>query len=176
MQTAAPWQGGQTIAGWKQSLEPTNLLLQLVAATLFHREIAYGQNLGTHIHQHCSQPLHGNAQGCSHPLNFYDLSLSVPPARHRPGAVSLLDCPLWAPVPIRGRSGSITPSTAGSQPCLPACPPVSFPHTTGFRYFSIKKACKKLQSLKKEKVRWKAQRPCTRWQKPKGKKKQPLSN
>lgn len=46
--------------------------------------------------------------------------LSVPPARHRLGAVNLLDCPLRAPVPIRGRSGSITQSSAGSEPCLSA--------------------------------------------------------
>lgn len=124
MQTAAPWRGAQTIAGLQQSFEHANVLLQLVAATLFHRGIAYKQNPGTCIQQHHSQTLHGNVHGCSHPLNFYGLSqppgLSVPPARRRRGAVGLLDCPLQAPVPIRGRPGSVTQSTAGSQPCLPA--------------------------------------------------------
>lgn len=49
IQTAAPWQGRQTTARLKQNFECTNLLLQLVAATLIHRGIAYKLIPGTCI-------------------------------------------------------------------------------------------------------------------------------
>lgn len=123
MQTAGPWQGGQTIARLKQNFEHTNLLLQLVAATLFHRGMPKSK----------TQDLHSATLFSATPWKRLRLQpslellwfipapgLSVPPARHRLGAVNLLDCPLRAPVSIRGRSGSTTQSTAGSEPCLSA--------------------------------------------------------
>lgn len=125
MQTAAPWAKGTDHREVKAKL----WTYKSIAATLFHRGIAFKQNPGTCIQPLYSQPLHDNVQGYSHLLNFYDLSQPQAWVCHltdRLGVVHLLDCPLWAPIPTRGRSGNVTQSTGGSQLF---CPPRCFPHS-----------------------------------------------